>query len=79
MTPDIELVVPSQPQASRGDDDSRQVLPETRQPRLPSMQVEQGRCAALHKASDPALSCALAYLQAGDMDLFLAKLAGQQP
>lgn len=79
VTPDIELVVPSQPQASRGDDDGREVLPKTGQSRPSTTQVEQNRCAPLHNANDPALSCAVAYLLAGDMDLFLAKLAAQRP
>lgn len=66
VTPDIELVTTLQ-------------LPETGQTPLPRLQVEQGRCASLHKASDPALSCALAYLLAGDMDVFSARAAGLRP
>jgi carboxyl-terminal processing protease len=42
------------------------------------LQVTQGRCPAL-KAPDPVLSCAIAYLQAGSVEAFLALLGESSP
>jgi hypothetical protein len=36
--------------------------------------VEQSRCAAAQANVDPALACALAFLDAGEIDTFLAAL-----
>jgi hypothetical protein len=42
---------------------------------LPQARVEPGRCSAIYQAPDPALSCALAYRQAGNVEGFIARLA----
>jgi hypothetical protein len=42
------------------------------------LQVEQGRCAAVYKAADAALSCAIAFLLSGDPQAFAARLAAPQ-
>ena len=80
VTPDIELLALSPPQGSRGEVDGHQMLTETNQlQQLPKTQVDQSRCGSLHKASDAALSCAVAYLLAGNRDHFLAGLTAQLP
>lgn len=63
VAPDIELL------AARGEDETAAAAA-TSQAR-----VDPARCPALHPAPDPALSCALAYLQAGDVPRFLARIA----
>lgn len=68
VVPDIELVLPAQAADTRAP---------VERPGVPGVQVEQARC-AVFKGADPALSCALAYLQAGDVQAFVGAL-GPQP
>lgn len=63
--PDIELVAAVA--------DTRPVATADAMP--PALRVDQGRCAT-HKAADPGLGCALAYLRAGDVAAFAASLGG---
>ena len=39
--------------------------------------VEQARCGAIYKSADPALSCAVAYLEAANMDAFVGAVASR--
>ncbi|MET0543585.1 MAG: S41 family peptidase [Variovorax sp.] len=79
VAPDIELVNSVQRQGARGEEDRHAAPPATGQSQLPKVRVEQDRCAPANKAAtDPALSCALAYLHAGDRELFLARVSGEQ-
>jgi C-terminal peptidase prc len=71
--PDIELLTPALAAEKRRD------IEGTDPPRLPLARVEQGRCPAVVKAADPALSCALAYLQAGTIDAFVTGLEQRLP
>ena len=41
----------------------------------PRARVDPARCTALHPAKDPALACAAAFLQAGSLEDFIARLA----
>ena len=74
--PDIELV--AAPVASmaggRREADRAQSLPGADEPPPPKARVEQSRCALPRKDVDPALACALAFLEAGRIDTFLAAL-----
>lgn len=45
----------------------------------PRARIEQARCGAVIKSPDPALSCALAFLQAGSLDDFMARVAPPAP
>lgn len=45
----------------------------------PRARIDQARCGAVVKSPDPALSCALAYLQAGSIDGFVARVAPSTP
>jgi carboxyl-terminal processing protease len=67
VAPDIELLAAGKTEAASNAS-----------PSSAKARVDAGRCAA-PKASDPALSCALAYLRAGSVDAFVAKLAGAAP
>ena len=73
--PDIELVTPagSTPRVARREADRAQALPGADEPQPPKARVEQSRCAP-RKQSDPALACALAFLDAGGIDDFLVAL-----
>ncbi|NPC58344.1 S41 family peptidase [Caenimonas soli] len=51
-----------------------ELLADASPPRSVKARVDPGRCKAL-KASDPALSCAVAYLLAGSIDAFVAGLS----
>lgn len=62
VAPDIELL------AAATDAPTTEATP-------PRARVEQARCAAIHKAPDPALACAVAYLRSGSLEGFLARLA----
>jgi carboxyl-terminal processing protease len=72
--PDIELVVaPATGDAiRRREADRPQALPGADEPLPPKARVEQSRCARPRKEVDPALACALAYLQAGGLETFVA-------
>jgi carboxyl-terminal processing protease len=74
--PDIELVAApaaagAASTASRREADRPQALPGADQPAPPKARVEQSRCAAPRKTDDPALACALAFINAGGIDTFL--------
>ena len=73
VAPDIELLAP-RPAKEENSEAGEPVAP-----RPPLARVEQGHCAAVYKATDPALACAVAYLQAGSVDAFTAALAHRPP
>jgi carboxyl-terminal processing protease len=45
----------------------------------PQARVDQASCSAVVKSPDPALACALTYLQAGSVERFVARLAAPRP
>jgi carboxyl-terminal processing protease len=69
--PDIELLAASED--SRPGAEGNDAAP------APRARVEQARCAAVYKAADPALSCAVAYLQSASVEAFVAGVAQQRP
>lgn len=69
VAPDIELLA----------DEARRDGEAVDLPRTPLARVEQKRCGAVFKASDLALSCAVAYLQAANVESFVGALASPQP
>ena len=75
--PDIELVAASENTAAarRREAERAQALPGADEPLAPKARVEQSRCAAAQANADPALACALAFLDAGGIDTFIAALA----
>jgi carboxyl-terminal processing protease len=79
--PDIELVAAAErsERPMRREADRAYALPGSDEPAPPKAQVEQSRCAQPRKEVDPALACALAYLQAGGIDAFLATLEPAAP
>ena len=74
--PDIELVAApgNTAGARRREADRAQALPGAGEPLPPKARVEQSRCAAAQAKVDPALACALAFLDAGGIDTFLVAL-----
>lgn len=68
VTPDIELMGPAVRSAAR--DDAAQA---------PKLRVDQARCRAALKEPDPALACALGFVQAAGADAFLAALPAEAP
>ncbi|HZN48625.1 MAG TPA: S41 family peptidase [Ramlibacter sp.] len=72
--PDIELLAAASPQ-KEGPSEREAPVP----PGAPQARVEQAQCAAIVKAADAALACAVAYLQAGGVDAFTAGLAHRRP
>jgi carboxyl-terminal processing protease len=74
--PDIELVAEPGKTAAprRREADQAQALPGADEPSPPKARVESSRCAAAQAKADPALACALAFLDAGAIDAFLASL-----
>ena len=74
--PDIELVAApgNTAGARRREADRAQVLPGADEPLPPKARVEPSRCAAAQAKVDPALACALAFLDAGGIDTFLVAL-----
>ena len=75
--PDIELVAASENTAAarRREAERAQALPGADEPLAPKARVEQSRCAVAQANADPALACALAFLDAGGIDTFIAALA----
>lgn len=69
--PDIELL-PAQATSftTRREADRAHALPGTEEPPPSKARIEESRCAPL-KSRDPALACALAFIQAGGLDAFL--------
>ncbi len=74
--PDIELVAApgNTAAARRREADRAQALPGADEPLPPKARVEQSRCAAARANTDPALACALVFLDAGGLDTFLTAL-----
>jgi carboxyl-terminal processing protease len=78
--PDIELL-PDQAAASgsrRREADRAHALQGAEEPPPPKARVEESRCAP-EKASDAALACALAFIDAGALEAFLAAVEPEQP
>src|SRR6185369_5469571 len=74
VAPDIELLASTRSEtAARTAAAGTQGPADAAPPRMAKARVDPGRCKAL-KASDPALSCAVAYLLAGSIDTFIAGL-----
>jgi carboxyl-terminal processing protease len=78
--PDIELVAAraTTAVAARREADRPQALPGADEPLPPKARVEQSRCALPRKDVDPALACALAFLEAGGIETFLAALEPEE-
>lgn len=71
VAPDIEII---------GAANGNSLVPAGTAPaRTAQARVDPGRCAATLKERDPALSCALAYLRAGSVDVFVTSLADTAP
>jgi carboxyl-terminal processing protease len=77
--PDIELLATSAAtsRAARREADRPQALPGADEPLPPKARVEQSRCAAPRKDKDPALACAIAFLDAGGIETFVAAVEGE--
>jgi carboxyl-terminal processing protease len=76
VSPDIELMPAPQTtaEAGRREADRPRALPGADEPPPPKARVEESRCAATRANTDPALACALAFLEAGDIGAFLMSL-----
>ncbi len=74
--PDVELVAApgNTAGARRREADQAQALPGADEPLPPKARVDESRCAAAQENVDPALACALAFLDAGGIDTFLVAL-----
>jgi carboxyl-terminal processing protease len=75
--PDIELITtaPAPTRAgARREADRAKALPGMDEPAPPKARVEQARCTPPRKEIDPALACAIGFLQAGAIDTFVAAL-----
>jgi carboxyl-terminal processing protease len=79
ITPDVELVGAAKAEA-RGEAWGQDASAPGEAAAAPPSQarVEQGRCAAVYKAADAALSCAVAYLQSRTLDAFLGAVSGRR-
>jgi carboxyl-terminal processing protease len=74
--PDIELV-PAATRAAvarRREADRARALPGADEPPAPKARVDEARCAPARKIADTALACALAFIEAGGIDTFVAAL-----
>jgi carboxyl-terminal processing protease len=74
VSPDIELLGSPAGDSARAGSGRGEAAVDAAPPRMAKASVDARRCAPL-KAGDPALSCAVAYLQAGGIDPFVAGLA----
>jgi carboxyl-terminal processing protease len=74
--PDIELLTAAEAAARPGrrEADRARALPGADEPPPPKARVEQSRCARPREDIDPGLACALAFIQAGAIDTFVAAL-----
>jgi carboxyl-terminal processing protease len=74
--PDIELVAAAgNPAAARRREaDRAQALPGEDEPLPPKARVDESRCAPAQAKIDPALACALAFLDAGGIDAFVTAI-----
>jgi carboxyl-terminal processing protease len=75
VMPDVELVTAAGP----GQDNPHAMPAAAATTAAARARVEQGRCASLHKAGDPVLSCAVGYLRAGSVQRFVGQLADVRP
>ena len=73
VAPDIELLASARSDAARAASAGGPGSADAAPPRIARARVDPGRCRT-PKASDPALSCAVAYLLAGSIDAFVAGL-----
>ncbi|HVL57889.1 MAG TPA: S41 family peptidase [Burkholderiaceae bacterium] len=75
--PDIELVAApgTEPANRRREADRPHALPGADEPLPPKARVDQSRCASARQDLDPALACALAFIDTGGTEGFLAWLA----
>lgn len=76
VSPDIELL-PGQAAASgnrRREADRAHALQGSDEPPPPKVRVEESHCAPPRKPPDPALACALAFIDAGAIDAFVSAL-----
>jgi len=70
----IELFAAADPNARPGrrETDRAHALPGADEPQPPKARVDQARCPMPRKEFDPALACALAFIDAGAIDTFVA-------
>ena len=68
--PDIELVPARETGRGRREADRTRALPGADEPREPLARVDASRCSLARKNMDPALACALAFIDAGGTDAF---------
>jgi C-terminal peptidase prc len=75
--PDVELVPEAVAAVTRArrEADRAQALPGADEPLPPKARLEQSRCPSPRKDFDPALACAIAFLEAGGLEMFLGTLA----
>src|SRR5262245_42927301 len=78
--PDIELLpLPATAaEAGRREADRPRALAGAEEPLPPQARIEQSRCAMARTDTDPALACALAFLEAGDAGAFLTSLEAEK-
>jgi carboxyl-terminal processing protease len=79
--PDIALL-PEEAAASRirrREGDRAQALPGSEEPPPPKARVEETHCAPARRPPDPALACALAFIDAGGLEAFLVAVDPEQP
>jgi carboxyl-terminal processing protease len=69
--PDIELVPVAAVGNRRREADRARALAGADEPPPPKARVEEGRCGRTLRKADPALACALAFIDAGGIDGFL--------
>jgi carboxyl-terminal processing protease len=74
--PDIELLAAADPNTRPGrrEADRAQALPGSDEPQPPRARVDQTRCPLPRKELDPVLACALAFIDAGEIDAFVTGL-----
>jgi carboxyl-terminal processing protease len=76
--PDIELVGAPEPTAQqparRREADRPHALPGAEEPQPPKARIDQSRCVKPRKDFDPALACALAFIDAGRIEAFTVGL-----
>jgi carboxyl-terminal processing protease len=74
--PDIELVLHQAPASGnrRREGDRTRALPGSDEPPPPKARIEESHCAPARKPPDPALACALAFIDAGGLEAFLVAI-----
>ncbi|HYC45638.1 MAG TPA: S41 family peptidase [Burkholderiales bacterium] len=80
VEPDIELIPPLAKTVSprRREADRERALPGTDEPPPAKARIDQSRCAGSREDLDPGLACALAFIEAGEIDRFVAALPAAQ-